>query len=390
MSLKLIRRRDKTSHWYVRGSYLGIRIRRSTGTAQKRIAQGILRRWKVAIERGEYHAPADLIDEAERKGGLFIDAALAYMKAGGELKYLSPIIEMTGEHALRDKSLDRIDQLVIDNAAVALYPHATAATRNRQFYTPVAAILHRAGSLLKIKRPKGWRGNRSQSWLEPEQAFTLFIEAYKLDAEFGLFCLLLFYTGMRLSEALGITLAQINMKGSTIYLPETKNSEPRAVHLPPVVIAALANQPPRQRSIRRQGGGPQHEDVGVPFLARSPQARLFRFHTGGALRDMLKVAMVNAGLSYPRRQSGFHIFCHSYGTLMKRYGKLDTYGLVRTDRWKDPRSADRYSHTAPNEEARRADLLPTPMSFIRGKAGKMKGAAHAQILAQLSARSSVY
>ncbi len=33
---------------------------------------------------------------------------------------------------------------------------------------------------------------------------------------------------------------------------------------------------------------------------------------------------------------------------------------IRTDRWKDPRSADRYSHTAPSEEARRADLLPTP------------------------------
>ncbi|HZU44053.1 MAG TPA: hypothetical protein VE994_15355 [Terriglobales bacterium] len=124
--------------------------------------------------------------------------------------------------------------------------------------------------------------------------------------------------------------------------------------------ADCASQPPRQRSIRRQGGGPQHEDVGVPYLARHPRRRLFRFHAGGALRDMLKTAMANAGLSFPRRQGGFHIFCHSYGTLMKRYGNLDTYGLVRTDRWRYPRSADRYNHTAPSEEARRADLLPMP------------------------------
>jgi hypothetical protein len=41
-----------------------------------------------------------------------------------------------------------------------------------------------------------------------------------------------------------------------------------------------------------------------------------------------------------------------------RYGELDTFGLTRTDRWSDPRSADRYRHGDVSEESRRADWLP--------------------------------
>jgi hypothetical protein len=36
--------------------------------------------------------------------------------------------------------------------------------------------------------------------------------------------------------------------------------------------------------------------------------------------------MKRAGLKFPRRQGGFHLFCHTYGTWMTRYGGLDTYG----------------------------------------------------------------
>jgi hypothetical protein len=81
---------------------------------------------------------------------------------------------------------------------------------------------------------------------------------------------------------------------------------------------------------------------------------------------MLKLTLATCGLVFPRRQGGFHLFCHTYGTWMHRYGGLDSFGLARTDRWKDPRSADRYRHTAASEEARRADVLPVP---VRNKPG---------------------
>lgn len=68
---------------------------------------------------------------------------------------------------------------------------------------------------------------------------------------------------------------------------------------------------------------------GVSFFERGPDEKLFRFHIGGRLRKLLAQAMKRAGLKFPRRQGGFHLFCHTYGTWMTRYGGLDTYGLVR-------------------------------------------------------------
>jgi hypothetical protein len=64
--------------------------------------------------------------------------------------------------------------------------------------------------------------------------------------------------------------------------------------------------------------------------SRPQNAKLFRFHAGGRLRAMLALALKRAGLSFPKRQGGFHLFCHTYGTC--HYGGLDTFGLVRTNR----------------------------------------------------------
>lgn len=266
---------------------------------------------------------------------MFLAAAVAYMQAGGERRYISPLIT-----EWRDKKLSDIDQVLIDTAAAKLYPNATAATRNRQFYTPVSAILKRAGIDKSLKRPMGWRGKKSISWLEPAQAFALFEAADTVDAEFGIFVRVLCYTGMRLGEALKIKLAQLDLTRQAIYLPETKNSHARTVHLPPFAVTTLANHPRK--------------------LTRDSDQRLFRFHASGHLRDMLKTAMAKAGLSFPRRQRGFHLFCHTYGTWMHRFGGLDNFALSRTDRWRDPRSAEIYLHTEVNSEARMSDVLPTP------------------------------
>ncbi len=167
------------------------------------------------------------------------------MKAGGDRKRLGPIIRHTGPASIRDLPLDRIAQLAIDNAADDLFPQATPQTKNREFYTPVAAVLHRAGVERRIKRPIGWKGSKSTSWLEPEQAFPLIKHAYDIDAEFGLFCLTLLYTVERLGEPLPAELRHLNLKQSLLYIPDTKNGEPRPVHLPPVVVDAFREQPPR-------------------------------------------------------------------------------------------------------------------------------------------------
>jgi hypothetical protein len=68
-------------------------------------------------------------------------------------------------------------------------------------------------------------------------------------------------------------------------------------------------------------------------------------------------AAARAGVPMPER-AAFHLLRHTYATWMRRYGKLDTKGLVAAGAWRDRKSADRYEHTVPTEEARRADFLP--------------------------------
>ena len=167
MPLKLIPpRKGKTPNYTIRGTYLRVYVERTAGTPNKKDAGKTLDGIKRAIERGEYAAKAEPAVK-ETRPPTFANAALAYLRAGGEGKYISPIIEATGEHALRDKLLSEIDQMAIDNAASALYPNAPATTTNRQFYTPVSAVLKRAGIEREVKRPKGWRGSKATEWLEP-------------------------------------------------------------------------------------------------------------------------------------------------------------------------------------------------------------------------------
>jgi hypothetical protein len=89
----------------------------------------------------------------------------------------------------------------------------------------------------------------------------------------------------------------------------------------------------------------------VQSLAQATDAK------AAALSDWIINKAFRAGVTLEERQA-FHIFCHTYGTWMRRYGGLDLRGLVGTDRWKDIKSTARYAHVVPSEEAQRAALLP--------------------------------
>lgn len=316
-------RKGKTPYWSVRGTYLGIRIDRSTKARKRAVAVKILAKWEREIESGEFSVKGELT---------FAEAARNYMKAGGERRFMKPLLEHFG-----DKPARQIDQAEIDAAAVALYPNGGAATRNRQVYTPVCGALRLAGIRLNLRRPKGSAGKKATAWLWPEEAYRLFKEAEKIDTEFGALLITLCYTGMRLSEALNLTWDRVRLADGYAYLSDTKNGEPRAVFLPPVAVAALANL----RSNDRTGN------------------RAFSFAKGGHLYALLKTAAFKAGVDFPER-SAFHILRHTYATWMRRYAGADETTLIATGAWKDKKSVSRYTHAVVSEESKRAALLPTP------------------------------
>jgi integrase len=315
-------RAGKTPYWSVRGTYLGVHVDRSTGLADRGKAAKLLGRWREEIERGEFSRPG---------APTFLSAAVAYMKAGGERRFVSPLL-----NHFEDKPLAQIDQQAIDDAAFRLYPNATPATRNRQVYSVVSAILKQAGVADSIRRPKGSTGKQRTDWLWPEQAFRLFHAADDQDAEFGIFVRTLCYTGLRLGEALALTVSGTRLTESFTYVPNTKNTDPRPVYLPAVVVAALAEHP---RGMEREG------------------ERIFRFRKNGRLYTLLNRAKEAAGSDLAA--ATFHTLRHTWATWMRRYGGLDTKGLVGTGAWRDQKSAGRYEHVVPTEEAMRAALLPT-------------------------------
>src|SRR5262249_32848314 len=100
---------------------------------------------------------------ADAPEATFAEAALVYLRAGGDKRFL--VHSKSGEPSkllawMHEKRVDEIDDAVMTEAAVALYPSAAPITVNRQLYTPVIAVLTMAskGKPWKpdISRPKGY------------------------------------------------------------------------------------------------------------------------------------------------------------------------------------------------------------------------------------------
>lgn len=350
MPLKLIPpRAGKTPNWSIRGSYLGILVDRSARTPKKAVAQKELDRLINAIERGDFPEKAP-----QPVGKTFIAAAVAYMRAGGERENMARLIEHFGE-----TPIDAIGQEEIDAAAIVLYPTSTPATRNRKVYTPASAVLHSAGHEIRLKRPKGAKGRLVTAFLSPEDAFAIIAAADGEEPAFGMLLRFLLYTGCRINEAMSLRWEEVSLDQRLAYIGKTKNGDPRTALL----------------------RGDLRDEMRA-FADGQTQGPVFPFRRGGGLKDRLTRAKLRAcKLPIRKRRKGekkldrripphrlswvgFHTFCHTWATWMRRYAGTDLQGLVATGRWRDPRSAARYAHVAAREEWGKVEMLP---AAVRGK-----------------------
>ena len=318
----------RTPFYSIRGTYLGQRVERSTGSREIAVARKALAKIKSDIERGAFAPVA---------GPTFVSAATAYMNGGGERRFVDVLLLHFAK-----ASLGSIDQAAIDGAAAALYPDASPATRNRQVYTPMQAILRHAGVSLAIRRPKGAQGTPRKHWLRPEDATKLLDAAWLIHPRFAALCTALLYTGCRLSEALAIQVADVHLDAGFIDLADTKNGEPQRLHLPPIAIQAV-------RLALMQPGNATWTDQVLPRAAGS----LFCLTKSGALYDLLGRAEEVSGVRIPDGVS-FHILRHSYGAWMRAAGGR----LEETGRWSSRAGAKAYDHYEVSAAARKADMFP--------------------------------
>jgi integrase len=296
MPLKLVPPREgKSPNFTIRGAYLGVRVNKSSGAHKRSVALTVLRGLERAIECGEYPPKQVAAGDWERT---LLTAAVAYMEAGRSPRHVAKLIKHFGATPLAE-----IDQAAIDEAAVTLFPHATAGTRNAGLYTPVLAILTHAGEKHAIKRPKGAKGRVVTDWLRHEDAAAIVQAADSFDPEFALLLRFLLYTGLRLGEALALRWADVDLENARAWVRRQKDGIASDVRLRADLCERLG----------AAGVGESHE-------------RLFRFHQGGNLKHKLtRAKLIALGLPCPTRGTpgwqpppsrlqwvNFHTFRHTW------------------------------------------------------------------------------
>src|SRR5579862_2007241 len=200
MPLKLVRRKG-SKHWYVRGTIRGTAVFETTKTSNAGAAEAVrIKREGHLLERSIFGAGATVT---------FPEAALSYREQGGEGRFLGVIDEATGKWTLLvghfwNTPIANIGQVEADEAAMKLYPGTGAATRKRQVYGPVKAVLnHAAGKWqIPVQRIRSPRVRTAPRPCAPPALAGRLIAACDGPARFKLklFVLTILYTGARLEE----------------------------------------------------------------------------------------------------------------------------------------------------------------------------------------------
>lgn len=279
MPVKVYRRGEI---YHYRGTVAGRRLRGSTGTADKAIAQRIA----SEAERAEWNRHLD----GPAAHVTFSQAVTAYLDAEKSDRFLLKILDYWKETALKDITAEGVRV-----SARKLYPTAKGATRNRQVIAPTAAIINYASQLgwcpaIKVKRfPVE---TKVKLIVTPQWA-----EAFSAHASphLGALCTFMLGTGARISEALRITWGEVDLQQRTALIRQTKTRAERTAHLPVPVVVAMGNLKANRKPDERVWGEYAWRDsVAKPWAAAEARAGL-EHRSPHCCRHGFATAMLRAG-----------------------------------------------------------------------------------------------
>jgi integrase len=327
MSIRAIKRPSGVYH--LRGTHLGVRVDRSSGTRSREHAEILAaKEEKEIFERHAYGVKPTVT---------FAEAAAGYIRSGGEAEHLTRIIAEIGTARLRD-----LDQAALDALAVKIKPKAQDATRRRQVYTPFIAVWNWAVADGKAEK-RAWKapgGDRKRvEWITPAEAETLLAA---LPAQYRGIVTFYLGTGARASEALNTVWTEISPAAQrvTLWGDITKSGRDRSVDLPQRVRDALP-----------QRGAPESfvflNSFGEPW------------HAYDAINLQLRKTCRKIGL----RRVSCHRLRHSWATWAYAISR-DVPRLMLQGGWASAELAMRYAHAGEDvaDEARKhgwGDLLGT-------------------------------
>jgi integrase len=326
-------KRPGSDVWYIRGKVQHLSWDRSARTTSRGEADAL----KAKIE-------ADLFKRAvygDRAVATFDEAVTHYLDADGSPDHLEPIMDRIGHRLLKD-----IDQNLIDKLAREMKPAASAATRVRQVYTPILAVMTAAARAklcepLLLKKPKV-AGGRTE-YLTPQQA-----EDWLAALPPHLHRLVTFYlgTGCRASEALyvppdapgdkpsGLIWKDITLGERRAVFWETKEDYARGVDLQARVRAILParGEAPDDPVFLNSRGHPWHGYDAINLMLKRIRARRLKAIAEGADLPTLPLAHC-------------HLFRHTWATWAYACTR-DLTLLMSQGGWKTVSMVMRYTHVA--------------------------------------------
>jgi len=320
MSLKHFKRGEI---WHYRGTVAKRRLRGSTGHADKEKALQFI----AKIE----HDARNRHPDGKQETLTFAQAAIMYLNAEKPDRFISRVAAYWKNTPVRN-----IKSGAIRQSAIVLHPKASGATRNRQVIVPTQAIINFAASLdlcgqMKVSRFPVVTVEKEPATWEWVQAFMAVASPH-----LGALACFMFLTGARVSEALAVRWSDIDLASRRALIKQTKIGAERRAHLPPALVAAIANIPSN----------------------REPGAKVFKYSSRDTAKPLWRAAIKRAGI----KPLSYHACRHGFATAMLHAG-VDPITVAKLGGWKDAKHVfSTYGHAMHDDTL--ADRIGTRIGTV--------------------------
>jgi integrase len=327
--------------WHIRGTVSGRRLRQSLGTTDRKTAERLAARIEKDAWERHLDGPGATLTMAQ--------AAIAYRDADKPTRFLAKV-----EDHWRDMRVATITGEAIRQASRKVYPDAKPATRNRQFIVPTQAIINHAAELgwcspIKVKRFKVEAKIKTPATAAWVRTFAAQAEKDGLP-HLAALCLFMFGTAARIGAAVALKWGDVDLTARQATMRQRKGGViwTHTAHLPPLVVAALANI----------GGN------------RNPDELVFGYAGRDSVRKVWDNVIKRAGIV----RLTAHSCRHGFATTMMHAGK-DVVTVAKAGGWKDARTVlSTYAHAIEDKSV--TDLLfDTPVT----RATKSRPASHSKV-----------
>jgi integrase len=336
-------------YWCMRFTYQGQQVRRSTGTADRRLAEAILGKVRAQIVEGRF------FETLEEKTRTFDELMERYLTEHAAKKseprhyhgYAKSLTGFFGSRTLAEITPKLIAEYKVLRYAAGLKP----ASINRELASLKKAFnlavreweWCRENPASKVSMEQ--ENNKRDRWLSVEEEPRLLQGCASWLRDLVTFAL---HTGMRMGEILELTWRGVDLTRRTVMVVRSKNGERRTIPVNETVLSVL-----KQKSKVRSLG------TDLVFCSQ-----VFTSMESGHLRRSFRVALGKARIE----DFHFHDLRHTFATRLVQAG-VDLYKVQRLLGHKSPIMTQRYAHHYPESLRDGVEILDRVGTHLGQSAG---------------------